>query len=155
MGYYLKSPSSQPSRRTLDIIVPPEDSGRTMQNWSLLVDSGNLSVISLIEDCVLLFSHLALSASYRLAKLNGKRQALCKRIPPHLGACVCPLQGAVSLGTSSGSSAKCLHLTWTKDETDPGAGRPSKRQEDGCALWAQQQPGGKSGDSHGDVRRSL
>ena len=40
----------------------------------------------------------------------------------------------------------CLHLTWTKDEIDPGAGRPSKRQEDGCVLWAQQRLGGKSGE---------
>lgn len=128
MGYYLKSPSSQPSRHTLDITVPPEDSGRTMQNWSLLVDSGNLSVIPLIQDCVLLFSHLALSVLYKLAELNGKRRALCKRIPSHTEACICPLQGAVSLWTSSGSSAKCLHLIWTKDEIDAGAGRPPSKR---------------------------
>lgn len=108
-----------------------------------------VQAISLIQDCVLLylFSHLALSASSKLAELNGKRRALSKRIPSHAKACICPLQGAISLGTSSGSSAKCLHLTWTKDELDPGAGTPPpKRQQDGCVLWAQQQPGGKSGE---------
>lgn len=128
-----------------------------MQNWSLLVDpySGNLSVISLIQDCVLLFSHLALNASYKLAKLNEKRWTLCKRIPLHSEACIYPLQGAVSLGTSSGSSAKCLHLTWTKDEIDPGAGRPSKRQEDGCALWLSNYLKGRVENSHGDVSHSL
>lgn len=128
-----------------------------MQNWSLLVDSysGNLSVVSVIQDCGgLLFSHLALSASFNLAELNGKRQALCKRIPFHSEAFMCSLQGAVSLGTSSGSSAKCTS-PGQKMRYILGQGDLPKGRKIGVHFGLSSNLEGRTKNSRGDVSCSL
>jgi len=142
MAYYLKPSSSQPSRHTLDITVPPEDSGRTMQNWNLLVDPYSRICpwyhLYRIVFCYLATWHLLLSLMGRDGHFARESHSTWRHVSV--------LCRAVSLGTTSGSSSECLHLTWTKDERDPGAGRSSKRQEDGCSLWGQQQPGSKSGE---------
>lgn len=125
------------------VSLQPSQEAPTGHHWTsrwLQKDSGplfrQLSVMSLIQDCVLSLNHSALSASISLLSSLG-REGTFQRVPFP----ICPLQGAASPGISSGRS-QCLLLTWT----DPGAGTPPNRQEDEWALGAQMRPGGKRGE---------
>lgn len=101
--------------------------------WTLIQ-----AIVSDLTDSGLCFliKPLGTQCLHQLAELTGKRGHL-QRIPFP----ICPLQGAASPGISSGRS-QWMPLTWT----DPGAGRPPKRQEDGWALGALLRPGGKRGE---------